>query len=71
MTVLCVYVCVSCAMVQSLQTEVHRASAVNQQLQQKVTLLSETKKGRSEADWKRTESEKQVKRFTNACSFYF
>ena len=35
-------------------------SAKNQQLQQKLTSLAETKKGRAETDWKRLESEKQV-----------
>lgn len=47
--------------IQSLQAEVHRVSALNQQLQQKLTSLAETKRGRAEADWKRIESEKRVR----------
>ena len=46
--------------IQSLQGEVQRVCAVNQQLQQKLTVVAEARKTRTEADWKRLEAEKRV-----------
>lgn len=35
-------------------------SAANEELQQRVASLAETKRGRQEADWKKLENEKRV-----------
>ena len=41
----------------------------NQQLQQKWDLVSETRKGRADSDWKRIESEKRVRKLLLGLNF--
>ena len=52
--------------VQSLQNEVHRLQEANQQLHQRLNTLSETKRGHTETDWKRLDTEKQASLFTSS-----